>query len=551
MSTSKLAPALLLTSLVAAPSCDDDSRPQPLRERSQAFTCDLVRVISDEADGSHGEHWSCIDGPGPIALDPEFEDRHRSFLLSGRAKLSIDRPPQSIRSGEVIDAASIELINEPDAQAPRNQQATTGQSTVLVLRVMADDSPYPLGEEPLAASVFGSSNDHVNVASQYDGCSHGQKTLRRAEGNDVHDGVLTVTLDTPAAGNDSSTLVAEATARAEARLGIGGNDSLGSVFDHVMYCIPPGTNDGWFAYAYLNGYRSVYNGLACTYPSAQGHELGHNLGLHHAGDGTEEYGDTSGLMGYGHTQDEGPKVCFNAAKSSHLGWYAERETTITEGTSGIYTLLGATDYPDAEGSEAVLLEVAVPSVGPEHSVHIAYNTARGPNEGTLEAIDEVTVVEQVALGGKSTIRAALTEASGRHEFRPFDSAPGTVTVEVLERGQRQGIPFARVRVDHGGSGGASDDSSNNGLTPASFAGTYARFPVDNDWHDVEVVENGGELMWTNAADMAWPLSWSGDQLRAGTDCPYGEQALDVIVTDTDGAPTVTGLRFLGDLYQRQ
>jgi len=40
--------------------------------------------------------------------------------------------------------------------------------------------------------------------------------------------------------------------------------------------------------------------------STQLHEIGHNLGYAHSREGIKEYGDTSGIMGYGYIDDEGP-----------------------------------------------------------------------------------------------------------------------------------------------------------------------------------------------------------------------------------------------------
>ena len=46
--------------------------------------------------------------------------------------------------------------------------------------------------------------------------------------------------------------------------------------DHLMYCFPTGvTEAGVVAYAYVGGFLSFYNDAACTYPSAQIHEIGY------------------------------------------------------------------------------------------------------------------------------------------------------------------------------------------------------------------------------------------------------------------------------------
>ena len=70
--------------------------------------------------------------------------------------------------------------------------------------------------------------------------------------------------------------------------------------------------------AYGDDYLSVYNDEWCSYANTQLHEVGHNLGLDHSGLPGEEYGDTTGFMGYGSERDDDPKDlrCFNAVKVS-------------------------------------------------------------------------------------------------------------------------------------------------------------------------------------------------------------------------------------------
>ena len=46
----------------------------------------------------------------------------------------------------------------------------------------------------------------------------------------------------------------------------------------------------------VNHWFSWFNDVWCTYASVQIHEIGHNLGLSHAGEGSSEYADQSGMM---------------------------------------------------------------------------------------------------------------------------------------------------------------------------------------------------------------------------------------------------------------
>ena len=69
-----------------------------------------------------------------------------------------------------------------------------------------------------------------------------------------------------------------------------------------MVCEPDNTrNDGsttWVAYAYIDHWLSVYRGLWCIRPSAQMHEIGHNLNLAHSGEGNDPYDDLSCMVSF-------------------------------------------------------------------------------------------------------------------------------------------------------------------------------------------------------------------------------------------------------------
>ena len=80
-------------------------------------------------------------------------------------------------------------------------------------------------------------------------------------------------------------------------------------------------------------------------PSAQLHEIGHNLNLAHSSEGSNSYGDQTGMMGYSYSNDDGPIMCFNPGKSWSLGWYTNAYATadpLSQTWSG--TLFGVNDY---------------------------------------------------------------------------------------------------------------------------------------------------------------------------------------------------------------
>lgn len=128
----------------------------------------------------------------------------------------------------------------------------------MVVRVIASDStPNPTTTQ-LSNAVFGNGVDSVTLISQYAACSKNQLTFTKATGEaggGITDGVTEITLNQNVVGKDRYEVGADAeTAAAE---------QLGSLwrFDHIMFCLPPNTEDGdrWVAYAYLGFRTSVYN----------------------------------------------------------------------------------------------------------------------------------------------------------------------------------------------------------------------------------------------------------------------------------------------------
>ena len=178
----------------------------------------------------------------------------------------------------------------------RRKLAVVGEKKILVVRVIAeDDGTTTASENALAGYVF---TDSVNLATQYTACSYGQLNFKKTD-----DRTLTGTND----GDETSISNGVTTVRVpKATLGDiktalnqnFGVNSPSQLADHVMYCLPPNVMNG-IAYAYVNSWLSVYSDKWCNYVSAQMHEIGHNLGLAHSGEGEGVYADQSGMVSNG------------------------------------------------------------------------------------------------------------------------------------------------------------------------------------------------------------------------------------------------------------
>ena len=90
---------------------------------------------------------------------------------------------------------------------------------------------------------------------------------------------------------------------------------------------------------------NIYDDDACLSPSYQMHEIGHNLDLAHSKWRDDIYGDISGLMGRSYPSNEGPRMCFNAAKNYQLGWYQDKTLSLSQDNQNWNgKLIGIVDY---------------------------------------------------------------------------------------------------------------------------------------------------------------------------------------------------------------
>ncbi len=174
----------------------------------------------------------------------------------------------------------------------RRRRLMTGAKSVLAIRVEANDVSTQASEATIADNIFGTNGDAFNLVSGFKRCSYGALNFRPTSDSRVTNGVHTVTLNENVARLSGADLRTKVLKAAENDLG----GSLRSQFDYVMLCMPRISGMTSIAYAYVNSWLSVYKDEWCGYPSAQLHEIGHNLNLGHSGDNGREYDDRTGLV---------------------------------------------------------------------------------------------------------------------------------------------------------------------------------------------------------------------------------------------------------------
>jgi len=201
-----------------------------------------------------------------------------------------------------------------------------------------------------------------------------------------------------------------------------------------MVCAPPGTRGLWIAYAVTGYWLSVYNDRWCTYPSTQMHELGHNMKLAHSGERSNPYGDQSGLMGYSYGRDDGPRMCFNGAKTYQLGWFKEYHQDLSS-NSGFFTwegnLLGFVNRDLITDGEKMILRIT-DNTNLHYFVH--FNRGESFNRGTKEGKDLVLVASGYkGQDGKYFRSSLLAELNTGQRFTVsgFEGGVASLKISVL------------------------------------------------------------------------------------------------------------------------
>ena len=335
---------------------------------------------------------------------------------------------------------------------------TAGTKTVLVVRVIAADGTTSASQAELSDSVFGTSGDQVNLASQYNVCSDGQLIFDKAankagNGATISNGVTQISVSTTKAQGDVEMRNAITTALNTAF----SVTSPTALADYVMYCLPAGTMSG-IAYAFINSWMSVYSDNWCTYLSAQMHEVGHNLGLAHSNE-AGSYKDQTGMMGFSYSQDDGPKMCFNGAKSWQLGWYQDKHQVFNlSDSSWSGRLVGHVDKGSAAADDTIILKL---NTGTATDYYVSFNSPTAHNSGTVEAGNQVTVQ---TMGGEGTSYAeselvAKLSAGGEYVISNFDGSGVPLTLKVNEINTGASPPYAYVSV---ATTCTTDDDCNDG-----------------------------------------------------------------------------------------
>lgn len=406
----------------------------PANQDQQYVDCEIHRASFILTDVDDEIAYRCILKDSQLAYDlPDwFVDKHEIDQNDGNiVRIHDTLAPTDVAAEELQIPKHAEIEFRGTADKMRrldNTHSYEGERSILVVRVSTNDAEVDLTGEAIAQRIFGAGSEtQTTPSATYEDCSFGKMRLNPAIGSSlIQNGVLELSLDTDIVGKSNRIIENLAVVATTAHLNLGAMDEN---FDHVVFCLPAGTNGVWTGYAYENYYRSVFNNAYCGLSSIVSHELGHNLGLAHSGEDGNSYGDQSGLMGYTYRSVGGPKMCFNAAKYWKLGWMQDKALSMEPSSSGWSGHLYAfVDYDKVPSGGVTIL-----NVGP---LYVLYNRRKDINSGTMERGDHVTVARAESTDNISELEGSLdltapTFSLENVEFRGKGNY--TISFEVTDR----------------------------------------------------------------------------------------------------------------------
>jgi hypothetical protein len=187
---------------------------QPDDEEEPIVECDETLFVEvQNLNNSDEPRIECSKDGVSYAIDISKEDINKNKYGVANNELELDLPQGAkidktkgminIPKGEQASMVSSPGLNQnkikfkakkksKDKSTPwttsNRRRLTTGTKTVLVVRVVANDSSTTASADQLSDSVFGTNGDLVNLKTQYAACSHNQLQFQPATGTGITNG---------------------------------------------------------------------------------------------------------------------------------------------------------------------------------------------------------------------------------------------------------------------------------------------------------------------------------------------------------------------------
>jgi len=412
--------------------------------------CAIVEAAIQYENGGHEHELHCqtFDANGnrgkifdldnmPPGLEKAYENTLRiaknpnaaNVILTIRngtmGKGKVRFPVNADWSVELEEANSADIDAQSGTSADTLMENATEVRTVLAIRVVANDSATTASEATISDEVFGTSGDDVNLRTQMARCSLNQVDFAPASGPWGDDGVVTVNLNMNVTGVSDGTVRNAVESALDAEYG-----SEWRAQNHAMFLLPPATGMGSIAYAYVGGKISVYKDYWGLRPSSQMHEIGHNIRLAHSNEGGNSYQDQTGMMGFSYNSDEGPRMCFNGAKSAQLGWYSNKQITLQAGEDFTGSLTGIVHHESGSHPHPNVIKIV--NIDGSQTLYVTLNAKDAFNSDTKEAGNLVTVTKTNTASEtyKTSDLAAKLGSGGSYTETNFAGDGKNVTITV-------------------------------------------------------------------------------------------------------------------------
>ncbi len=326
--------------------------------------------------------------------------------------------------------------------------ATTGDRKTITFVINMTGVDYAAhGASPYTQTHVSSSgiamHDPVqfSVNSAYEEASFGQVTFSGSSATDVF--LVSIPYD-PAESCAYRTIASQADAASPVNL---------TGYRHRMYVVPPKaiSGCGWLALGEVGSYGSTSPRRSWSTridPIAFAHELGHNIGWHHAAtdpdnDGVKnvEYGDTSDLMGYCCSKRK-----LNSVHIDQVGWFdrADLQDKIIDVTGAGQYFIAPLGTSPGLSSDPQILRI-IPSTGRPY--YLSYRQRTGLDAGMSSIYTTgVNIHRGTETDNWSYLVKVLKSDFSSPSLYEFHDAANNLTITQVENNAN----FVTVDISYGG-----------------------------------------------------------------------------------------------------
>ena len=300
----------------------------------------------------------------------------------------------------------------------------------ILVKVSTADEEIVVDDNEFISAVY--SNMTYSVNKQLDACSshRSPKFVPYRDNERSAAEVVQVHLPENSATYNRTSIVLAAIEKVKDQLGLEESIQLGNFVDFVVFCVPTGLAGPIFlASGAYNSFWVVAKPSACTNPRILLHEFGHMLGLKHARQADDEYGDETSVMG---RTSNAQNRCFNGYNFWKLQWFhndhvREIKTSLDLQLPikiALAAFVDASKLLSKHEQSVVVLKI--------DDYYLVYNRRKGYNDETGELPDMVTIVQALNTE-ESELVIGLNETEGSNVYRYTNNASQLVTIQTCNR----------------------------------------------------------------------------------------------------------------------